>query len=204
MLEHPYCWLCRHSCEDARVQATDLDDLIRRRRTSMLVDKERPVPSEMVTDLCDLAQWAPNHKRTWPWRFAVAEGAARARLGDAIADALAANGDPPEKVAKARSKYLRTPTIVVVGSAPGDTPNRTEENRDSVAAGIEIMLLAATAHGLASFWSSCPKGANDTVVELCGFEAGTHITGLIYLGWATSMIEPPNRPRADVHMIAAG
>ena len=170
----------------------------------MLVDKERPVPGEIVTALCDLAQWAPNHKRTWPWRFAVAEGAARARLGGAIADAMDANGDPPEKVAKARTKYLRTPTIVVVGSAPGDTAHRTEENRDSVAAGIEIMLLAATAHGLASFWSSCPKGANDTVVELCGFEPGTHITGLIYLGWATSIIEAPSRPPADVHVIAAG
>ena len=170
----------------------------------MLVDKERPVPGEIVKALCDLAQWAPNHKRTWPWRFAVAEGAARARLGEAIADAMEANADPPEKVAKARTKYLRTPTILVVGSAPGETAQRTGENRDSVAAGIEIMLLAATAHGLASFWSSCPKGANDTVVELCGFEPGTHITGLIYLGWATSTVEPPTRPPAEVRIIAAG
>jgi nitroreductase len=184
------------------VLSTDLADLIRRRRTSMLVDKERAVPGEMIRDLCDLAQWAPNHKRTWPWRFAVADGTARARLGNAIADAMEATGDAPEKVDKTRTKYLRTPTIVVVGSAPGDTQQRTEENRDSVAAGIEIMLLAATAQGLASYWSSCPKGANDTVVDLCGFEPGTHISGLIYLGWATSTIEPPSRPAPDIHMIA--
>jgi nitroreductase len=185
------------------VQSTDLADLIRRRRTSMLVDKERPVPIDVIRDLCDLAQWAPNHKRTWPWRFAVAEGPARARLGNAVAEAMQANGDPPEKVDKTRTKYLRTPTIVVVGSAAGDSPQRSGENRDSVAAGIEIMLLAATAHGLASYWSSCPKGANDTVVDICGFEPGTHITGLIYLGWATSSIEPPRRPAPHVHVIAA-
>lgn len=170
----------------------------------MLVDKERPVPADVIRELCELAQWAPNHKRTWPWRFAVAKGAARARLGGVVGDAMQAHGDPPEKVDKARTKYLRTPTTLVVGAAPGDSEQRTAENRDSAAAGIEIMLLAATAHGLASYWSTCPKGANDTVAELCGFEPGTHISGLIYLGYATSTIEAPNRPPADIHLIAAG
>jgi nitroreductase len=185
------------------VLSTDLAELVRRRRTSMLVDKQRPVPTDLIRDLCELAQWAPNHKRTWPWRFAIAEGEARARLGAVIADAMQAHGDPPEKVAKARTKYLRTPVTLVVGSGPGDSPMRTAENRDSVAAAIQILLLAATEQGLASYWGSCPKGANGVVAELCGFEPGTHISALIYLGWASSTVESPGRPSPDVHMIAA-
>ena len=169
----------------------------------MLVDKQRPVPHDMLRDLCELAQWAPNHKRTWPWRFAIAEGEARARLGEVIADAMQSRGDPPEKVEKARTKYLRTPVTLVVGSAPGDSPLRTAENRDAVAAGIQIMLLAATEQGLASYWSTCPKGANDVVAELCGFEPETHISALIYLGWATSTVEVTGRPAPDVHVIPA-
>ena len=169
----------------------------------MLVDKQRPVPHELIDELCELAQWAPNHKRTWPWRFAIADGEARARLGNAIADAMQAHGDPPEKVDKTRTKYTRTPVTLVVGSSPGDSHLRTAENRDAVAAGIQILLLAATAHGLASYWSSCPKGANDVVSELCGFEAGTHISALIYLGWASSTVEPPGRPAPEVHVIPA-
>lgn len=112
------------------------------------------------------------------------------------------HGDPPEKVDKARTKYLRTPATLVVGSAPGDSPLRTAENRDAVAAGIQIMLLAATEQGLASYWGSCPKGADDVVAELCGFEPATHISGLIYLGWATTSVESPGRPPLDVHLIA--
>lgn len=198
----------RTCCDDIDVQwtdvlSTDLADLVRRRRTSMLVDKHREVPSELIRDLCALAQWAPNHKRTWPWRFAIAEGPARARLGNVIADAMQAHGDPPEKVEKTRTKYLRTPVTLVVGSGPGDSPLRTAENRDAVAAGIQILLLAATEQGLASYWGSCPKGANDVVAELCGFEPGTHISALIYLGWATSTVESPGRPSPDVHMISA-
>ena len=57
--------------------------LVHARRTSMLVDQERPVAPELIDRLCDLAVWAPNHKRTWPWRFAAFHGDARLRLGEA-------------------------------------------------------------------------------------------------------------------------
>lgn len=171
-----------------------LDAVIRARRTSMLVDTSRPVPHDLVTRLCELATWAPNHKRTWPWRFALVEGDARARLGNAIADAMEAHGDPPEKVTKARGKYLRTPATLVVGSAAGDSPLRTAENRDAVAAGTQNLLLGATAAGLASYWGSCPKGANEVVAELCGWPADTHVEALIYLGWASGSVAAPERP----------
>jgi nitroreductase len=179
----------------------DLDRLIRSRRTSMLVQADRDVPADLVAELCELAQWAPNHKRTWPWRFALVTGDGRATLGRVIAEAMEAHGDAPEKVAKARTKYLRTPATLVVGSAVGDTDLRTVENRDAVAAGIQNLLLAATARGLATYWGSCPKGANDVVAELCGFEPDTHVSAIIYLGWASSTVEAPQRPAVRVHLV---
>ena len=160
----------------------------------MVVDRERPVPRELVRELCDLAQWAPNHKRTWPWRFALVQGTARAKLGETIANAMEQRGDPSEKVAKTRGKYLRTPATLVVGSVAGDTSNRTAENRDAVAAGVQNVLLAATGAGLATYWGSCPDGAHAPVAHLCGFETETHISALIYLGWPLSRPEAPARP----------
>ena len=169
-------------------------ELVRSRRTSMVVDRERAVPRTVVAQLCELAQWAPNHKRTWPWRFAVVEGEGRTRLGAAIADAMELHGDPPEKVAKARTKYLRTPSVLIVGSTPGDSDVRTGENRDAVAAGVQTILLGATSIGLASFWGSCPRGANDVVASLCGFGADTFVVAIIYLGWSTDSVAVPERP----------
>ena len=171
------------------------------RRTSMSVQADVAVPRATVLALCELAQFAPNHKRTWPWRFALAEGDSRARLGNVVADAMEANGDAPEKVAQRRTKYLRTPSILIVGSAPGGSELRTAENRDAVAAGVENILLAATAHGLASFWSSCPKGTNEVTAALCGFDAGTTIMAMIYLGWATNPPATPPRPAAQLNII---
>ena len=177
--------------------------IVRARRTSMLVLADEALPTDLVQSLCDLAMWAPNHKRTWPWRFASFTGAGRATLGNVVADAMAAHGDDEAKVAKARTKYTRTPNVLVVGSTPGDSPLRTAENRDAVAAGIQNLLLGATAAGVASYWGSCPKGANDPVADLCGFEPGTHVAAIIYLGWANGTVAAPARPPAQVTTITA-
>jgi nitroreductase len=178
-----------------------IDDIIRARRTSMLVDKERPVPHELIEELCELASWAPNHKRTWPWRFTAITGPAQLRFGDTVAEAMATFGDEPAKVDKARTKYARTPAVVVVGSTAGDSELRAAENRDATAAAIQNFMLAATARGLATYWGSCPKGANDPVAQFCGFEPDTAVVCIMYLGWATSTVEAPERPQPSINYL---
>ena len=175
-----------------------IDAIIRSRRTSMLVDKDRPVPIELIEELCELATWAPNHKRTWPWRFAAITGPAQLRFGDTIAEAMAAFGDEPAKVEKARTKYARTPVVMVFGSAVGDSELRTAENRDATAAAVQNFMLGATSRGLATYWGSCPKGANDPVAQFCGFEPDTTVVCIMYVGWATSTVETPQRPAANI------
>ena len=81
---------------------TAFETLAATRRTNLRIDPERPVPDELVERLCRLAQWAPNHHRTWPWRFAALTGDARRRLGALVADDLRASGAAPEKIAKDR------------------------------------------------------------------------------------------------------
>lgn len=172
--------------------------LARARRTNMKVDQTREVPRELVEQLCELAQWAPNHKRTWPWRFCmITDG--RALFGEAIADVMAAQGDPPEKVATTRTKFLRTPCVLVVGADAGDSALRKVENRDAAAAGVQNILLGATAAGLASYWASCPKGADTVVAQMCGFEPATTIVAIIYLGWQLEEVPTPERPPVDLH-----
>jgi len=191
------------------VTLTDLTELIHQRRTSLLVDHEREVPVELVTELCDLVQWAPNHKRTWPGRFALFTGEGRQRLGDAFGDDLVDEGygDPvtgdPGKVDKARRKYLRTPAVLVVGSASHPKENLRRENLHSVAAGVQNLLLGATAAGLASYWGSPPLNDSKRVLELCGFEPDVHILGAVYLGWPAAEVAVPQRPPATVTVVDA-
>ncbi|MDQ1494477.1 MAG: hypothetical protein QOG69_960 [Actinomycetota bacterium] len=178
-----------------------LGEIIRARRTS-LPAADRPIPLALVEDLCDLARWAPNHRRSWPWRFAVFVGPGRARLGDAFAQDLAERGNASEAaVAKTRTKYLRAPAIIVAASAPDSRPDINRENLHAVAAGVQNLLLAATAAGLASFWASPSDNASPRVLSLCDFENGSHIVGVIYLGWPARNVPAPRRPPLQVRVV---
>jgi nitroreductase len=170
-------------------------ELIRSRRTNLRVDPTLEVPTELVRRLCELASWAPNHRQTWPWRFALFTGDGRARLGSAIADEMARLGGYDEgKIAKNRTKYLRAPAVVAVASAAGPSATVTAENRDATAAAVQNLLLAAHAGGLAGFWSSCDPAVAGPVQSLAGFDPDTAVVGIIYLGWPIGDVPVPARP----------
>ncbi len=180
----------------------ELAELIRSRRTHMLVDHDRPVPDDLIERLCELATWAPNHKKTWPWRFASFTGDGRLRLGEAFVDDMCERGVGDEgKRLKTMTKYARTPAVVVAGCAAHEHPTFHDENRDSVAAGIQNLLLAATAAGLASFWSTPPLHDSHRALTLCGFAPDDRIVGVIYLGWPTATVERPERPPVQVRHV---
>lgn len=184
------------------IRYEDVADLIRSRRTSMLVDKERAVPLEVIEELCQLAVWAPNHKSTSPWRFAYFTGDGRRRLGDTmVADMIDAGFGDDGKRAKTRTKYLRTPGTLVVGCAPHENTMLHRENRDAVAAGIQNILLAATARGIATFWSTPALTEPPRTLDLCGFAAGDRIVGIVYVGWASGEVTSQERPAVHVERI---
>ncbi|MFQ5556255.1 MAG: nitroreductase [Acidimicrobiales bacterium] len=171
-------------------------ELARRRRTPLLCDAHRPVADELIEQLVDLVRWAPSHKRTWPWRVTVVTDDGRRHLGEALATDMVGAGwaDDHPKVRKTRVKYTRAAVVLVIGAAPHEDPRLRMENRYAVAAGIQNLLLGATATGLAAFWGSPPPGEHGTALAVCGLPPDTEIVGLVYLGWPTATPPTPERP----------
>ncbi len=183
-------------------------ETIRTRRSNLNVDLERPVPREIVEELIDLAVSAPNHYRTSPWRFVVLSGEARVRLGDVVARAVAAQPDVKDAIVeRQRVQFLRAPTVVVVASAADDDPVKNFENKHAVAAGVQNILIGATAAGLASAWRSGPAMVDPAVTavakETLGLSPTDEIVSIIYLGYP---IGPPGSkptPAAQVRWLDA-
>ena len=171
-----------------------LEQLIAARRSNIFIDPDAPVDPSVCDSLANAAQFAPNHRRTWPMRICFVTGESRRALGGTIADAMAARGDDAAKVDKTRTKYLRSPLVVVVAAAAGGSANETEENRYSVAAGIQNMLLVCESRGLAALWGSPAKGANDAITAFCGFDPGDHVMGILYVGHPQRAAAPVERP----------
>ena len=176
----------------------ELEGLITARRSNLLIDASRSIDDVIIQRITSVAQWAPNHKRTWPLRLAVISGDSRSTLGNTIADAMAVHGDDEMKVTKTRGKFMRSPIVIVVASAEGATTNETEENKYAVAAGVQNMLLMAESFGLAALWGSPAKGANDAITALCSMNHTDHVLGIIYLGWPTQSVAAPQRPDINV------
>ena len=157
------------------------------------------MPTKLIEELCELGTWAPNHKKTWPWKFASFTGQGRNRLGEAFVEDMTERdlGDQGKRL-KTLTKYARTPVALVVGCAAHENPTFHQENRDAVSAAIQNILLGATAAGLASFWTTAPLMDSHRVLELCGFEPDDRILAVIYLGWPNSTVVAPKRPAPSV------
>ena len=160
----------------------DAELLIAGRRSSLVMDRERAVDGALVERLLALVAMAPNHKRTSPWRVAAFTGEARAELGEAFCIDCGAAGLAEAKLDKIRAKYLRAPTVVVVGCAPSDHATRHREDLFACAAGVQNLLLGATAAGLVTLWSSPPAIHAAAVGALAGFSPGTELVAVVYVG----------------------
>lgn len=171
-----------------------LDAVIRERRTSLLVDPDRPVGDEIIDRLIASATWAPNHKRTWPWRFTVVTDGARGRLGRAMAAEGERLGLDPGKVAKLPTKYERSAAVLLVWVHLDGDDVRRREDRDATAAAIQNLLLTATAHGLGNYWATVPDALVPTVRDAAEVDDDHDLVALIYLGWPTGAVAVPARP----------
>jgi nitroreductase len=168
----------------------------RDRRSNLNVDPEGEVPRAIVDELLGLGVTAPNHYRTNPWRFAVLTGAARQRLSEIAANALAEKGTANEAVLeRQRTQFQRAPAVIVAASAHDADPIKHFENKHTVAAGVQNILLGATAMGLASAWRSGAAMVDEDVSRAVkagiGMDPEDEIVAFVYLGWPTG--EPGSR-----------
>jgi nitroreductase len=158
----------------------DVETAIRSRRTHKAFGPE-PVPRDQLAQLFELANWAPNHNLTVPWRFRVLGPGALARLRDAAG---------PEGAAK----LDRCPTLIVVSSLLHDDPVQSEEDLHATAVAAYIVLLAAHARGLAGYWRSPGLLREQSGRTAVGLPDGERFVGLLHLGQPRQ--ERPAPPRA--------
>ena len=157
-----------------------------------------------LDDLLELASWAPTHRLSEPWRFAVLDQAAIARLGEYLrfTPEIAAVPDPAKGAAKLVKLLERLPSlgamVQVTWIRAGD-PAIDLEDHAAAAAAVQNLLLAATARGLGSFWSTNPALAHPKTLAWCGCDPHREgFLGSIWLGVAADAPPPPpRRPLAE-------
>ena len=157
-------------------------------------------PREVVERIIEAATWAPNHRHTEPWRFAVLAGTAREELGERVAAWMRVELDPTVAQKQAEStkkKLLRSPMIVVVSqrTSAGDAVQDLEDYA-ACSSATQNLLLAAHAEGLATKWSTGTLATAPPVFDYLGLPASDRIVAFVYLGYPAERTEPRGPERA--------
>ena len=174
-------------------------DFLLTRRSVKPVAMSGPGPSATeLQQILTVAARVPDHKKMVPWRFIVFEGDARARFGEALATACAAEEkEPPSpmRLETERKRFLDAPLIVGVVSRVVPHPGAPEwEQVLSAGAACFNVCLAANALGYASNWLTGWYAYSPMVKAHLGLGSGERIAGFVYVGTAKERPEDRERP----------
>ncbi|RYZ95443.1 MAG: nitroreductase [Sphingobacteriaceae bacterium] len=144
------------------------------------------IPNGHVAAILELADWAPTHAFTEPWRFVIYEdptvfcaqhaelykqGAAPENFKEATYNNLAAIGNNASHVIIAYMKRGTNPNIPAV------------EELAAASAAVQNLLLAATALNIGTFWSTGGATLKPAMKEFLGLADEDQVLGLLYLGY---------------------
>lgn len=159
-----------------------LQELAATRRTHKTFGPE-PVPRETLLELLALARFAPTHHLNQPWRFRVLGPESLAALKDVAGE-------------KEAQKLDRAPTLVLATAALTGDLVMDEEDVCATAAAIQLVLLAATERGIATYWRTPQVLRSKKGREALGLPQGERFLGLLHFG--TAEREPAPREREPV------
>lgn len=149
------------------------------------------IPNGQVQELLALADWAPTHGYTEPWRFLVYAHAKVQDFCSAHAELYKANTDP-EKYLEFNYEKLRhmgdkASHVLVAYMRRGDLPKIPAlEEVAATSCAIQNLLLGAAALGIASYWGSGGMAYRPAMKELLGLREEDVVLGILYLGYTDS------------------
>lgn len=171
-----------------------ISDIIKKRRTVKPAKMNgKIIPDEQVKQLLELADWAPTHKMTEPWRFVVYSGDKAKEFCREHAELYKKNsGDKFQQ-----DKYDKligngdNVSHIIIAIMKRDAEKRIPEIEEiaSTAAAVENILLGASAAGIACFWSSGGMTHTREMKEFLGLNEDDIVMGIIYMGYSDSAFE---------------
>ncbi|GAA4463965.1 hypothetical protein GCM10023093_13420 [Nemorincola caseinilytica] len=175
-----------------------------RRSTGWAKMNGQVIPDNVISDLLVLADWAPTHGRTEPWKFFVYGGEAKTTFGREHAQ-LYWNNTPDDKrqeltLQKLEHNVDKASHLIIAAMVRGANPKiPVIEEVAAASAAVQNMLLGATAMGIASFWSTGGMTHTEALKQYLGLGAEDVVLGLIFLGHTDEPAKEGvrNRPLAE-------
>jgi len=175
------------------------NDIILNRRSiyAREYEKGKAVPDEVIWQILENANRAPNHKQTEPWRFKVFSGEGRryfAELQAGIYQEYAGEDYNESRYQKLLEYPLLASHVISIGMRRNEAGVLPEnEEMAAVACAVENMFLTVTAYGLGSYWTTA--GITYFEQSKAYFDLGEKdkLMGFFFIGYIGIPIEQLSR-----------
>ncbi|MDB5112679.1 MAG: Nitroreductase [Mucilaginibacter sp.] len=165
-----------------------LSTIIKNRRTiKPFMMNGNKIPDEQITALLELANWAPTHGLTEPWRFVVyAEPATfclqHAEMYKADTDAESFNESVYNNLKQQGDKASH---VIIAIMKRGNLPKiPVFEEMAATACAVQNLLLGATALNMASYWGTGGMALKPVMKQFLGLDVEDQVIGILYFGYA--------------------
>lgn len=141
------------------------------------------IKEDVLTEILNSATFAPNHKRTKPWRLKVFREEEKNQLGEKLAEIYKQTTNPQsfleKKYGDISDKVSKSNVIITICvNFSGFIPEWEEIAATAMA--VQNMYLTATAHEIGCYWST--PGMIDHLNEFLNLDENQKCIGLFYLG----------------------
>lgn len=165
--------------------------VIRERRTIKPAQMNGEIiPDEQVRDLIALADWAPNHGGTEPWRFFIWGGREKVDMFCHQHAELYKTNTPEESFNPTTYQNLSTMgakashVMIAVMRRGGNDKIPVLEEIAATSAAIENLLLGAQGAGIAAYWGSGGQVLKPSMKLWLDLREEDIVMGALYLGYS--------------------
>lgn len=178
----------------------NVDQIIKKRRSvypKFFTDET--IDADTIWKILELANWAPTHRMTEPWRFIVMQDEKLEELGSFLAEAYKESCTEAQfnerKYKQKKEKVTKSAAVIAIVMKRDPEESLPEwEELAATACAVENLWIAACNYELGGYWSS--PGSIVGRPSVLPLEEGEKCYGLFYLG-KHNMPEIP-RQRGDI------
>ncbi len=182
------------------MKSEELFEIIKARRAVFPAQySNTEITGSELNQILESANWAPNHKRTEPWRFKVIRDNAKQRFAEFMVkkymDNTPSESQTERKKIDIMDKCNLSHTIILINmKTSGLLPEWEELAATSMA--VQNLWLMCTALGIGAYWSS--PSAIAQMDEFVPMEENEKCIGIFYMGkLKDNLLEGSRRPVTD-------
>ena len=145
--------------------------------------KDEKIEDNDIKKLLQMANWAPTHRKTEPWRFKVMTGDFKLRAAEFFKDVYLKTTEKPKafKAKKIVEKFEKSSHVLAVCMQRDPKESLPEwEEIAATAMAVQNIWLASKTLQIGMYWST--PAFKDSLGELIVLDKGEKCLGFLYLG----------------------